>query len=126
MIKWAGRILAFIGGGHLTIGMLMSLGFYGDWFSLSLWGHWWEEDNRAANAFWGNPAGFGWPLLLVGLLVMWMDRKGIVPPAFLGWAVLGWALVCAVVAEPTPGPVLVGGAVLLILGVRKATTARRT
>ncbi|MEV0059508.1 DUF6463 family protein [Nocardia sp. NPDC050718] len=119
MINWAGVVLAIIGGGHLAIGLLLSSSSFDEWLSLELWGHWWE-DTPAANSFWANPAGFGWPLLLVGLLIVWMDQRGIVPPAFLAWAVLGWGVVCAVIVEPTPGPVVVIAAILLLRGIRVA------
>ncbi|GGN75967.1 hypothetical protein GCM10011610_20810 [Nocardia rhizosphaerihabitans] len=119
MIKWAGVVLAIIGGGHLTIGLLLSASSFDEWLSFELWGHWWE-DTPAANSFWANPAGFGWPLLLVGSLIVWMDRRGIVPPEFLGWAVLGWGVVCAVIVEPTPGPVVVIAAIVLLRGIRVA------
>ncbi|MBC7303533.1 MAG: hypothetical protein H5T78_21615 [Nocardia sp.] len=121
MIKWAGRIIAVIGIGHLTLGMLASRSSFDNWLSLELWGHWWE-DTGPANAFWANPAGFGWPLFVVGLLIVWMDRNGIVPPLFLGWAVLGWGIFCAVVVEPTPGPIVVIAAVMLLRGIRSAGT----
>ncbi|MGW6422818.1 DUF6463 family protein [Nocardia sp. NPDC055053] len=119
MIKWAGMVLAIIGGGHLAIGLLLSSSSFDEWLSFELWGHWWE-DTPAANSFWANPAGFGWPLLLVGSLIVWMDRRGIVPPEFLAWAVLGWGVVCAVIVEPTPGPVVVIAAVVLLRGIRVA------
>ncbi|MEU1428531.1 DUF6463 family protein [Nocardia sp. NPDC005746] len=120
MIEWAGRVLAVVGGGHLTVGLLISSAHFGDWFTLRLWGHWWE-DTGPANAFWANPAGFGLPLLLVGLLVVWMARHAIVPPIFLAWTVLAWGALCAVIVEPTPGPVVVITAVLLLRGIRRAT-----
>lgn len=119
MIKGAGVVLAIIGGGHLTIGLLLSASSFDEWLSFELWGHWWE-DTPAANSFWANPAGFGWPLLLVGSLIVWMDRRGIVPPEFLAWAVLGWGVVCAVIVEPTPGPVVVIAAIVLLRGIRVA------
>lgn len=119
MIKWAGGILALIGAGHLTLGLLLSHAYFGDWLSLRLWGHWWD-DTLSVYAFWGNPAGFGLPLLLVGLLVAWMGRRDVVPPAFLAWTVLAWGGVCAVIAEPTPAPVVVVAAVLLLRGIHRA------
>ncbi|MFC9967091.1 hypothetical protein ACFVH4_22925 [Nocardia ignorata] len=98
---------------------LVSSSSFDEWLTFELWGHWWE-DTPAANSFWANPAGFGWPLLLVGSLIVWMDRRGIVPPEFLAWAVLGWGVVCAVVVEPTPAPVVVIAAILLLRGIRVA------
>ncbi|WP_433323342.1 DUF6463 family protein [Spirillospora sp. CA-294931] len=116
-ITWAGRILAVVGGGHLTLGLLFSAPHLGDWLTLGLWGSWWE-DTDSASAFWGNPAGFGLPLLLVGLLVGWMDRRGIVPPVFLAWTVLGWGGAVAYIVEPTPGPLVVIAALMLLRGIR--------
>ncbi|MGF6883731.1 hypothetical protein ABIA39_008314 [Nocardia sp. GAS34] len=121
MIKWAGGILASIGAGHLTVGLLASSAYFGDWLSLRLWGHWWE-DTTPAMSFWANPAGFGLPLTLIGLLVVWMDRNGVVPPAFLAWTVLVWSAMCAYCVEPTPAPVVVITAGVLLYGIRRAAT----
>jgi len=121
MIKWAGRLLALIGAGHLTLGLLLSLDYVEDWLSLRLWNNW-LDDTPAVNAFWGNLAGFGLPLLIVGLLVTWMDRRGIVPPPFLAWTVLAWSSVFAVIAEPTPAPVMMVAAIMLLRGIHRAAT----
>ncbi|GAA3038740.1 hypothetical protein GCM10020000_16210 [Streptomyces olivoverticillatus] len=119
MIKWASRLLAFIGAVHLLVGLLLSRTYFGDWLFFRLWGHWWE-DTRAANAFWGSPAGFGLPLFVIGLLVTWMDRRGITPPVFLPWVVLPWTVVCTVSVEPSPAPLATAASVLLLVGVRRS------
>ncbi|RJO73747.1 hypothetical protein D5S18_21535 [Nocardia panacis] len=121
-IKWTGGIIAGISAGHLAVGLSLSSGYFGDWLSLRLWNHWWE-DTVPAMSFWANPGGFGLPLALIGVLVVWMNRNNIVPPAFLAWTVLIWSLAIAFMAEPTPAPVVVVAAAVLLRSIRSATKA---
>ncbi|MFC4124296.1 DUF6463 family protein [Nocardia rhizosphaerae] len=121
MIAWAGGILAVVGAGHLLLGLVFSVDYFDEWLTFQLWGRW-LEDTPEVNGFWGVPGGFGLPLAIVGALVLWMNSNGIVPPAFLAWTVLAWGAVCAIIVEPTPAPLLVVAALLLLRGIRSAAS----
>ncbi|WP_378731400.1 DUF6463 family protein [Nocardia brasiliensis] len=125
MITWSGRILAFLGALHLTVGTLLSSRYLGEWLSFQLWfdGTDVTELRPAVGAFWLGPGSFGLPLLLIGLLIEWMDRRDIVPPVFLPWALLAWIGVGAVILEPAPWLVAGVAAVLLLVGVRRSAAA---
>jgi hypothetical protein len=75
------------------------------------------------SAFWISVGGFGVPLLTLGCTVLWLERRGIVPPAFIGWAVLAWTIACTVILLPSPWILVVAGAVLYLAGVRRAQRA---
>ena len=74
----------------------------------------------AGVALWLTVDSFGVPLILVGLTVLWLDRRGITPPAFLGWTVGVWAVVEAVIFGPSPSWLLPVAAALLLVGARRA------
>ncbi|MFB6568933.1 DUF6463 family protein [Streptomyces noursei] len=79
----------------------------------------------AGSAYWLSLESFGPPLILVGLTVLWLDRRGITPPAFVAWALGAWTVVDAVVLPLTPWPLIVLACALLLIGARRARRARR-
>ncbi|MDA1362662.1 hypothetical protein O1R50_23775 [Glycomyces luteolus] len=124
MIKWAGRIFAFLGIGHTLLSLaLVAPDHAAAWFSGDLWRP--DEGviamSPAMAGYWLSVGGFGVPMLTLGFTVLWMDRRGIVPPAFLGWAVLAWAAVDTVILLPSPWILAVVGSVLYLVGVRRAS-----
>lgn len=123
MIKWAGRIFVFLGIGHTVLSLaLVAPSHAAAWFSGDLWrpDEGVLEMSPAMAAYWLSIGGFGVPLLTLGLTVLWMDRRGIVPPAFIGWAILAWTVVDTVVLLPSPWILAVAGSVLYLVGVRRA------
>lgn len=123
MITWAGRIIVFLGAGHLLLGLALTAHRYADaWFGLRLWSS--EEGvvemSPTMGAFWMTTGSFGLPLILVGLIVLWLDRRGIVPPAFIAWTLGGWSLVSAVILEPAPWFLAWIAVGLLLAGARRA------
>ncbi|MCP2296785.1 hypothetical protein APR11_003217 [Nocardia amikacinitolerans] len=122
MIKWAGwLIVLFPGIGH-TVGALVETApdHAGAWFD----GEGWKADATAMNyaeaALWYTVFSFGVPFLVIGLLVLWLDRRGITPPAFVAWIVAGWTLVTVAVGGPSPLLALLVAAGLLLVGSRRA------
>ncbi|MFJ8584656.1 DUF6463 family protein [Streptomyces sp. NPDC093595] len=121
MVKWAGWIIALAGLGH-TLGSLVEAApdHAGTWFG----GVWNLGDypgmSDATVAWWYSVFSFGPPLLLIGLTVLWLERRGVTPPLFLSWALVGWVAVGFVVDGPSPLLVLLVAAGLLAAGARRA------
>ncbi|MFE0100678.1 DUF6463 family protein [Streptomyces sp. NPDC059009] len=126
MVKWAGWIITLCGAAH-TIGALTAeraARHAGTWFSGGLWHEDLAEMSPAGSAYWLSVESFGPPLIVVGLIVLWLDRRGITPPAFIAWTLGIWTVVDAVVQPFQPWPLGVLAVVLLLLGSRRAP--RRT
>jgi hypothetical protein len=122
MIKWAGRLIVFYGAAHL-LGALTVEGaarHAGAWFGGGLWGDDLSNMSPANSAYWLSLASFGVPLILVGLMVLWLDHRGITPPPFVAWTLGIWTVVDAVVLLFTPWPVLLLANILLLAGIRRA------
>src|SRR5688500_6083314 len=82
MIKWAGRLIVFFGTAH-TLGALTAEGaatHAGAWFSRELWGEDLADMSPAMSAYWLSVNSFGPPLILMGLMVLWLNRRGFTPP----------------------------------------------
>jgi hypothetical protein len=124
MIKSAGWIIVLCGLGH-TVGALVETAprHAGSWFAWALW----EAPNNdpvamshPAAAFWYTLYSFGLPLLLIGVIVLWLDRRGLTPPPFIAWSVAAWAVVGTVLSGLSPLLLLLIAAILLLVGVRRA------
>jgi hypothetical protein len=68
----------------------------------------WKDDlanmSPANSALWLSVDSFGVPLIVIGLLVSWLDRRGIAPPQFVAWTLGIWTLIDAVILLFTPVP----------------------
>jgi hypothetical protein len=121
MIRWAGRLIVLVGAGHLLFALaLYARPHLGAWFSGALWGEDLAAMSDAGVALWLTVDSFSVPLILVGLTILWLDRRGVTPPSFLGWTVGAWAVIEAVIFGPSPSWVLPVAAVLLLVGGRRA------
>jgi hypothetical protein len=122
VIRWAGRLIVLYGAAHT----LAALTFEGaarhadTWFSGELWTEDFSDMGPATSAYWLSVGSFGVPLVLIGLTVLWLDRRGLVPPPFIAWALAAWTAVDAVALGATPWPVLMLANVLLLVGARRA------
>lgn len=129
MIKWAGWIITLCGIGHTTGSLIQTApDNAGSWFDGSLWSAGGEDFgawSEPVATFWYTLYSFGPPLLLIGVTVLWMDRRGITPPPFIAWAVAAWAVVTFVASGPSPLPLLLIAAGLLVAGARRATQPER-
>lgn len=122
MIKWAGWIIILAGIGH-TLGSLLETApdHLETWFSGPLWSETdYVEWSDAAAGFWYSAFSFGPPLLLIGVIVLWLDRRGTTPPPFIAWAIATWVVITFIASGPSPLPVLLIAAGLLLAGAHRA------
>ncbi|MFC8044012.1 DUF6463 family protein [Nocardia sp. NPDC057353] len=127
MITWAGRLLLLLGAAHLVAGFALTTPRHsGDWFSGALWGAGGDiiDMSPANSAFWLTAGSFGVPLVLIGGLVLWLDRRDIVPPLFLAAGLGIWSAFAAIVFEPAPWPVVWVAVGLLVAGARRRELIR--
>ena len=123
MITWAGRLITFYGAAH-TLGSLTALGaarHAGAWFSGELWGQDLASMSPAMSAYWLSVNSFGPPHVLIGLTVLWLNRRGITPPPFIAWALGAWTVIGVVAAGPGIGQdlILLVACGLLVAGSRR-------
>src|SRR5918998_1256564 len=101
MIKWAGRLIVLYGAAH-TLDALTVEGaarHAGAWFGGELWGDDLANMSPANSALWLSVDSFGVPLVVVGLMVLWLYRRGITPPPFIAWTLGIWTVVDAVTSH---------------------------
>ncbi|MFE3453260.1 DUF6463 family protein [Nonomuraea sp. NPDC059194] len=117
----AGRITAFLGALHLVICAVFSLSYVSGWVSGGLWfpANGLSALSPAAGAFWLTVGSFGLPLLTLGLLISWLGKRNVVPPAFVAWLLGGWGTVGALAFEPSPFLLIWAPAVVLLLAARR-------
>ncbi|MEU5946846.1 DUF6463 family protein [Micromonospora sp. NPDC047465] len=60
-----------------------------------------EGGDASLSVFWALPGGFVIPLVLFGLLLARLGRRGERAPAYVGWTVAGWAAGCALLVGPS-------------------------
>lgn len=101
------------------------------WLHLDLWTfeHWGAAADQRQSlllsgfAFWSTIGSFAVPVMTLGFLLLWLDRRGIAPPAFVGWTFLGWTAIATVLMLPSGFPVSVLVALGLVLGRPRTTKA---
>ncbi|MFE3059154.1 DUF6463 family protein [Nocardia sp. NPDC059239] len=125
MITWAGRLIVLFGAAHtiLALTWMRAARYAGDWFSGALWHDDLAAMSPANSALWLSLDSFGIPLVLVGLTVLWLDRRGITPPLFIVWVLGLWTVFGAVVLVLTPWPIMAVATGLLAVGIRRAIQA---
>jgi hypothetical protein len=122
MVKWAGRLIVLYGAAH-ALGALTAEGaarHAGAWVSGELWGEDLADMSPAMSAYWLTVNSFSVPLIVVGLTVLWLDRRGITPPPFIAWTLGIWTVIDAVILLLTPWPILLLANILLLIGARRA------
>lgn len=124
MVKWAGRLIVFYGAAH-TLGALAfeeAASHARSWLRGDLAGESLSDMSPAMSAYWLSVNSFGPPLILVGLLVLWLNRRDVMPPSFVAWSIIVWFVVGEVSAGPGVDQdlIILTAAVLLLVAARRA------
>jgi hypothetical protein len=122
-VRWAGRILVIFGTGHLTGAFALTVREHADrWLSLELWRL--DEGildmSPAMAAFWLTTGSFAAPLVLLGAVLLWLDRRGMAPPRFVAWPLVAWSALAALLLEPAPWLLITAAGGLLVAAGRSA------
>lgn len=128
LTKWAGWIITAAGTGHTLGSLIQTVPHHlGTWFSGQLWGESaYSQLSAAASGFWYSVYSFGPPMLLIGITVLWMEKRDLRPPTFIAWSMAAWVVLTFVAAGPSPLPVLlVAAAMLLVESRRQSRTEPR-
>ncbi|MFE0175990.1 DUF6463 family protein [Streptomyces sp. NPDC059002] len=122
MNKWAGWLVVLFGAAHTLLALTVeeAASHAGDWFSGELWGEDFTAMSPANSAYWFSLNSFGPPLVMLGALILWLDRRGVVPPRFIGWALVAWAVMDLVIGGLSPAPMILIAGVLILVGGRRA------
>jgi len=120
----------FYGAAH-TLGSLTAEGaarYAPTWFSRKLRAEDLASMSPAMSAYWLSVSSFGPPMILLGLTVLWLDRRGITPPSFLAWVLGAWTVLDTAVAGPGVGQnlILLVASGLLVAGARRAANRDRS
>lgn len=132
MLKYSIYGLTAVGIAHLFVlggdALIQAPG----WLGGALWtrDHWGPPADQRPGpilsgfAFWSTVGSFAIPLIVLGLLLLWMTRRGIVVPRFVGLALLGWGTAATLIMLPSGFPPLVLVLIGLCFGVRGGTKAQ--
>ena len=124
MTRWAGALIVFFGIAH-TFGALTvegAMDHAGAWIGRDLWGESLSEMSPAMSAYWLSVNSFGPPFIVLGVVVLWLDRRGIAPPSFIAWFLGVWAIVDLMLSGPGVGQglIILIASALLLIGARRA------
>ncbi|HEX5596870.1 MAG TPA: DUF6463 family protein [Micromonosporaceae bacterium] len=73
--------------------------YWGEWLTGGLRSG--EGSDASVSVFWALPGSFVVPLVLLGLLMRRLGRRGERAPAYVGWALGGWVAGCVVLVGPS-------------------------
>jgi hypothetical protein len=127
MIRWSGIAMVALGILHMIVLGIDAVAEIPGWLRLELWTaeHWQplraqRLEILASNAaFWSTVGSFALPLIIIGAVVIWLDKRRLPIPTFLGWSLLAWITVASLIIEVSGFPLGIPIATCLILGARR-------
>lgn len=130
MIRWSSVALIALSIVHLLVLGSDVPAELPEWLRLNLWTfeHWQALRTQpvdlalSGGVFWATVGSFAPPLLILGGLILWLDRRSVPIPAFVGWGLVAWALVASLVMLPSGFPVGFVVALALAIGIQRRQT----
>lgn len=131
MVRFAAVSMIVLGVVHMFVLGVDLPGEMPRWFNLNLWtfDHWQpvrdqDVDLALSNAvFWATMGSFALPIMLLGVLILWLDKRGLPIPPFVGWAMVGWFAIMTLLMPPSGFPVGLAVALLLATGLTRRARA---
>ncbi|MFD8087235.1 DUF6463 family protein [Kitasatospora sp. NPDC059722] len=126
IITWAGWLLVVFGTAHTVLALTKehAASHIGEWLGGELWGASLSEMSPAGSAYWLTVDSFAPPFVIIGLTILWLNRRGIAPPPFIAWALLTWTVAGAALAGFAP-PLDLAAEILLLVAARRANSPER-
>lgn len=131
MVRWGGIALIAISILHMIVLGLDAIPEAQGWLRFELWT---SEHNQAFRsqpphiavsgaAFWSTIGSFAIPLMVLGAWVVWADTNDHPIPSFVGWALLAWVSLAALILEFSGFPFGIPMALAIIIGTRRNNRA---
>lgn len=95
--RWAGYTLVFIAAAHTAVFAVNP--YWSDWLSGGLRGG--EASDASYSVFWALPGGFVPVMVLLGLLIVRLGRRGEPVPGYFGWVIVAWCAFCTYLVGPS-------------------------
>lgn len=125
MVKWSAIGLIAISVLHMLVLGLAAWPSVPHWLAGGLWTMAHGADYAAqppailisGAAFWASLSSFAIPCMILGALILGMVQRGERVPSYVGWALLAWSTLCALVMEPSGFPLGVILSVVMLIGL---------
>ena len=103
----------------------------GKWLGLNMWtfDHWAPLRAQpfdlalSGGVFWATLGSFAAPMFVLGALLLWLDRRGLPIPAFVGWALFAWMALLTAIMPPSGFPVGLIVVLALAIGLQRKARA---
>lgn len=131
LLGWARGIMLLLGIGHAVVSVAIDHSRVGEWLGDGLWAtvplvpEQTVDEQATVAAFWGGVGSFAVPLVLLALLVGHLSARDVPVPAWVGWGLVGWCLLGAVMLVPSPFFVGVVPGLLIVLAARGRDAGRQ-
>lgn len=133
MIRWSGIALVALGVIHMLVLGSDIPAELPKWLGLNLWTfeHWRPLRSQpldlalSGGVFWSTVGSFAIPTMILGSLVLWLDRRGQAIPPVVGWSLVAWSLLASLIMLPSGFPVGLFVTACLAIGIQRRARVGR-